>query len=201
MQLESLARREIQDAVIRILSRPGARGLTMANVAMEAGMAKGTLYLHYRDKKQLVQSVKDATFNPLMEEILAILDGPLPPAERLTSAMARHIGYFDRNRGFFRVLLWDRQTAGTRFGKEQSARYRAYVLGVTRVLEEGIRSGAFKRLDAARLAPILIEASIAVIDSRLRREDPGPVEDDASLLREIILNGIALRRSGAPGSK
>jgi AcrR family transcriptional regulator len=200
VQLESLARQEIQDAVIRILTRPGARGLTMEKVAMEAGMAKGTLYLYYKDKKQLIQSVKDASFNPLVEEILVILGGPLPPAERLTRAIARHVGYFDENRGFFRVLLWDRQLPGARARRDQSDRYRAYVLGVTRVLEEGMRSRAFKRLDAARLAPILIEATIAMIDTRLRRDDPGPVEDDVKLLREMILNGIASRRSGVIGS-
>lgn len=190
---DALCRRGIQEAVVRILSRGGAEALTMERVAAEAGLAKGTLYLHFKDKKQLLTAVKDDALRPLWDELFAIIDGPLAPAEKLERLVVRHLGYFDEHRDLFRVLLWDRQIAESTLRRQQSHPFRSYVEKVARVFEEGILAGAFRPCDPQRLAAMLVEADIVTIGRRFAAATPGPVEADARFVVDLFLNGVAAR--------
>jgi len=192
---DALCRRSIQEAVVRILSREesGAGGLTMDRVAAEAGLAKGTLYLYFQNKQQLLTAVKDDALRPLWEELSAILDGPLPPVEKLERFVTRHLGWFDEHRELFRVLLWDRQIAETTLRRHQSHPFRTYVARVARVFEDGVRAGLFRPVDPQRLAAILVEADIVTIGRRLADVAPAPLEADARLVVDLFLNGVAAR--------
>jgi TetR/AcrR family fatty acid metabolism transcriptional regulator len=167
----------------------------MDRVAAEAGLAKGTLYLHFKDKQQLLTAVKDEALRPLWEELFAILDGPLAPAEKLERFVVRHLGYFDERRDLFRVLLWDRQIAETTLRRQQSLPFRGYVERVAKVFEEGARAGVFRALDPQRLAAMLIEADIVMIGRRFVVAAPGPPEADARFVVDLFLNGVAVRHT------
>src|SRR5512135_1488500 len=112
-------RQSIQEAVIRILSRDGLAALTMERIARETGVAKGTLYLHYKDKQALLEAVKDAALTPLMTKLAEILAGVAPPERRLEAFALRYLTYFDERRSLFRVLLYEREVT-----RVQSARYQ-----------------------------------------------------------------------------
>lgn len=190
-QWESFCKKGIQDAVVRILSRKGAEGLTMERVAAEAGVAKGTLYVYYKDKKQLLESVKEASLAPMRQELFGILDGELPPVQKIGRFVERHLSYFDEHREFFRVLLWERQLAETRLRRQQSDPFRTYVEKIAGVLRDGVRARAIRPLDPVKVAAMLIEADIAMIAQRLLLESPGSVEEDARMLTDVFMNGIS----------
>ncbi len=59
----------------------------------------------------------------------------------------------------------------------------------------GIESGDFRPMDARKVAAMLLEASIAVISQRLWDEAPGPWEEDARVLIDVFLRGIAAGKS------
>jgi len=195
---ECFCRQGIQDAVVRLISREGTSALTMERVAAEAGVAKGTLYVYYKDKTQLLESVKEASMQPMREELFAILEGGLPPDEKLKLFIHRHLGYLDANRDFYRILLWDREIAEAHLKRHQTERYRSYMDRISRVLEEGMRQGIFRRLDPVKMAAMLMEADMAVISQRLWSEKPGPVEEDAELLFDILLHGIVVHSTVEP---
>lgn len=196
VQWESFTRKNIQDAVIGILSRKGSAALTMERVAAEAGLAKGTLYAYFKDKKELLESVKDASLQPMRDELFSLLDGDLPPERKLECLITRHLGYFDENRGFFRVLLWDRQLAVAHLRRQQSTYYQNFVDRVARVFAEGVGKGIFKPLDPVKVALMIIEANIAMIGQRLLKEPPGPLEEDAGLLIEVFMQGVKAPKRG-----
>lgn len=181
-----------------IISRDGASGLTMERVAAEAGVAKGTLYVYYKNKKELLESVKEASMRPMREELFAILDGSLPPGQKVRCFIERHLGYLDANRDFFRVLLWDRQIAEEHLRRHRSERYQSYVDRISRVLREGMRLDLFRTLDPVKVAAMLIEADMAMIAQRLSIEAPGPVEQDAEFLFDMFTRGISKTEAKAP---
>ena len=66
---QDLKRESIQQAVIRLMCREGLKSVTMERVAQEVGIAKGTVYLHYHDKQELLDAVKDAALTPMVDEM------------------------------------------------------------------------------------------------------------------------------------
>ena len=49
--LNQITRKAIQEAVVNLVTRTGTRKVTMDQVAAEAGMSKGCLYIHFFTKK------------------------------------------------------------------------------------------------------------------------------------------------------
>ena len=49
----------ILDATDRLLARYGYRKMTVEDIAMEAGIGKGTIYLHFSSKEEVVLSHVD----------------------------------------------------------------------------------------------------------------------------------------------
>jgi TetR/AcrR family transcriptional regulator len=192
VQWANLTRDEVRDAVIHILSAEGAPGLTMERVAAEAGMAKATLYGYFRSKQQLLEWVKEASLEPLREQARALLEGDLPPAEKLRRLALLYLVYFDRNRGFFRVLLWERQTTLADM-KQRRARdsFRQHLDRIAAVLRAGVKEGVFKPLDETKVAIMFMDSVIALNRQRLMNESPDPVEADARALLDLLLHGIA----------
>lgn len=187
-----IIRTDIQAAVGNLVTRTGTRHVTMDQVAAEAGVSKGCLYLHFRSKKELLESVKKTCFEPLAVELQAILNGPLSPDQKIESFIGRMLDYFDENRVLFRFLLEEREIAQSQATRHKSSRYRNFVDRIARVLDDGIGAGFFRNFKSRKVASMLIEAMIAMAARRLLDEEPGPAEEDAQLLIQVFLRGIVL---------
>ena len=187
---ESHKRQAIQDAVIRLICREGLKSVTMERVAQETGIAKGTVYLHYRDKQELLEAVKESALNPMMTAIDEIFHGKEKPEQKLRALVSRYFAYFDANRDLFRVLIYEREVIRVQGSRYQSDRYRHMVQETARVVTDGIRSGAFREVDAHNVATMFIESMYALMNQRLRSEKPAPVEHDSALIADLFSHGL-----------
>jgi TetR/AcrR family transcriptional regulator, acrAB operon repressor len=187
-----ITRKAIQEAVVNLVTRTGTRKVTMDQVAAEAGMSKGCLYIHFRSKKELLESVKTAIFTPLADQLQEILDGSLTPKQKIESIVHRLLGYFDENRGLFRFLLEEREIAQSPAIRHKNSRYRNFVERIANVLEDGVATGLFCSMDSKKVASIFIESMIAMTARRLLEENPGSLDNDARLLIQVLFQGIAL---------
>ena len=187
-----ITRKAIQEAVVNLVTRTGTRKVTMDQVAAEAGLSKGCLYIHFRSKKELLESVKSASFKPLGDQLQEILNGSLTPNQKIESIVNRLFSYFDENRGLFRFLLEEREIAQSQVSRQKNSRYRNFVERIANVLDDGVASGLFRHMDSRKVASIFLEAMIAITARRLLEENPGPPDEDARLLIQVLFQGIAL---------
>jgi TetR/AcrR family acrAB operon transcriptional repressor len=194
--LDSMTRQAIQEAVVNLVTIRDTRRITMDEVAAEAGVSKGCLYLHFRSKKELLESVKEVSFKPLGDQLQTILNGSLSPEKKIKDIMHRLLGYFDENRGLLRFLLEDRELAQSQIKRQKSSRYRSFLERISSVVEDGVTEGRFRQLDSGKVASMLVESTIAMSARRLLDERPATVEEDARLLMEVFLQGIT--RGSAP---
>ena len=171
---DQITRKAIQEAVVNLVTRTGTRKVTMDQVAAEAGVSKGCLYIYFRSKKELLESVKTASFKPLGDQLQEILNGLLTPDQKIESIVHRLFSYFDENRGLFRFLLEEREIAQSQVIRQKNSRYRNFVERIANVLDDGVASGLFRHMDSRKVASIFIEAMIAMTARRLLEENPGP---------------------------
>jgi TetR/AcrR family acrAB operon transcriptional repressor len=193
-----ITRKAIQEAVVNLVTHTGTRKVTMDQVAAEAGMSKGCLYIHFRNKKELLESVKTASFKPLGDQIQEILKGPHAPNQKIESILCRFFSYFDENRGLFRFLLEEREIAQSQAMRQKNSRYRNFVERIAQVLDDGVATGMFRHMDSKKVASIFIEAMIAMTARRLLEESPGPLDEDVRLLIQVLFRGITLMRDPQP---
>jgi TetR/AcrR family transcriptional regulator, fatty acid metabolism regulator protein len=92
-------RRQIVDAVLRVVSQHGVPNTTVSRVAEAAGIAEGTLYLHFENRTEMLMAALDSIFM----EMLGLVDVPEAEneLERLREAARRHSTIMATERGGF----------------------------------------------------------------------------------------------------
>ena len=69
-------RRELLNAAIEVLQRDGLEHATVAEITRSAGVAKGTFYLHFRSKDELLDALRHRLVEQFAERVGAL---DLPP--------------------------------------------------------------------------------------------------------------------------
>jgi TetR/AcrR family transcriptional regulator, fatty acid metabolism regulator protein len=188
----------IQDATMRVIARKGMAAATMQEIAEEAGVAKGTIYLYFRDRDELVERTFETAMEKLFVRADEALDRDVPFEDKLRAVMAAQLEFFSQNREFFRLYLSLRMPEGTpaQQRRQQRAchpRYQQRIDKLSGVIRQATERGELREIDPERLALFIIEGSTAVILDRLT-EKASPAESaDVDLLVGLILDGIRKR--------
>jgi TetR/AcrR family fatty acid metabolism transcriptional regulator len=138
-------RREMLEAAARVFARRGFHAATIAEVAAEAGIAVGSIYLYFDTKEQLYFSVVDEK----AEELLSFLHADLARAPtalgKLRRLVVAELEFFSRNPEFLKIYLSTRSglewTLKDDFGEAVGRKYAAYLEMVTAIIERGIDEG------------------------------------------------------------
>ena len=188
----------LQDATLRVIARKGMAAATMQDIAEEAGVAKGTIYLYFRDREELVEKTFERAINQLMERIDKDLEGVAPFETKLRAINAAHLAFFRENQEFFRLYLSMRMPEGTperqrRQKQTCGDQYRVRIQKFADLLKSAMDRGEIREMDPFRLALFIIEGSSALILQRLNELSHPPEEADVDLITTLILDGVRKR--------
>ncbi len=89
---------EILQAATRVMAARGFDTLTLDQVAKEAKVAKGTLFLYYRNKEELIFAVFSAMADTFAKTLAAVAASSLPPEELLRKTILALLEQFDKKR-------------------------------------------------------------------------------------------------------
>jgi AcrR family transcriptional regulator len=190
----------IQEATMRVIARKGMSSATMQEIAEEAGVAKGTLYLYFRDRDELVEKTFENAMTQLHERIDVALLSDRPFEEKMRDVIAAKFRFFEENREFFRLYMSLRIPEGNPAQQRRQKRtcqpqYRARIDQLAEVLREAMARGEVREMDPRRLALLLSEGTNAIVIERIMEEPAPPAADDVELVATALLDGIIVRKS------
>ena len=146
---------EIQDKYELILSSSrklieeiGFSALTMDKVAQKAGIAKGTVYLYFKDKDDLLEKVLSSGFEKMFERIKIRVGNESGSFNKLKSLINENIRHIYENRYFFKTIFLDE--VNVVFLKKESKesynlRRKRYTDYIADIIKSGIESGEFRK--------------------------------------------------------
>jgi TetR/AcrR family fatty acid metabolism transcriptional regulator len=187
----------IIDGWDRLLARYGYRKLTMDDLASEVGIGKGTIYLYFRSKEDLVYSHIDRVVRHLIERLKRVLRSTLSPDDKLREMIAlRVIFRFDAVQGFPESLseMFRDFRAGVLERREHYFREEAKVFAAA--LSQGQRAGMFRNRDHVNTASAILAATNSLLPFHLSARELGKrqdIEKTATLITDLLLNGLLQR--------
>src|SRR3982750_139026 len=77
----------ILDAADRLLARYGYQKMTIDDLAREVGIGKGTVYLHFRSKEEIVLCRVDRVVQRLVAQLSRIAGSDAPPENKIRTML------------------------------------------------------------------------------------------------------------------
>ena len=181
---------------MRVIARKGMAAATMQEIAEEAGVAKGTIYLYFRDRDELVEKTFETAITQLHDRLDAAIATEPTFAGKLRASIAEKIRFFSEHREFFRLYTSLRMPVGNAQQQRRQRRncqpqYRARIDHMTALVEEAVTRGEIRTTNPQRMALFIIEASNAIVIDRVMEDMPPPEQDDVDMIADTILNGIS----------
>jgi TetR/AcrR family fatty acid metabolism transcriptional regulator len=134
----------ILKAATRIFARNGFFQSQVADVARDAGVAAGTVYLYFRSKDDLLVSLFERTMREAIAEGHAALDGVADPEEKLRRIARLHLERLGRDRDLAVVFQVELRQS-TKFMEQFSSTYLRDYLGMIReTIASGQAAGVFR---------------------------------------------------------
>lgn len=191
-------RESILDATDRLLARFGYRKMTVEDIAAEAGIGKGTIYLHFNSKEEVVLSHVDRIVDRLKQQHLAVIARSKHTAlERIRQMLlARVLFRFDSIQHYTQSL--NDLLAALRPGLlARRARYFEEEAQIfAEVLAEGRASGEFEIENDLAAARAMLEATNGLLPYSLSTNELGErdeVERRTSAIADLLLRGLLSR--------
>lgn len=157
---EQAAKRErILASALKLFAHEPYQAVTMDRVADAAGVAKGTLYLYFESKDALYLGVLSDGLDTAYRAYQSSADPRLPVVERLRRSIEMMVEFYDQRRDFLQFFaIEEPRLAEARNRIIEASRERGFHFFAS-LIEEGIRTGVFTRIDP-RLATFTIQGAI-----------------------------------------
>lgn len=164
-------------AAIRVIARKGAEGMRVQDVANEAGVSKGTIYLYFRGREALRATAEKQTMETLLREVASIAEAGPTLQDILTDVVRRALERLDARDD---VILAALELARVpRFGFASWRARAATLLPVH---------------DPAASVPLILDCVRGLLERRLRQVPADDRDEVASSTVSMLLYGIAKKK-------
>ena len=195
---KSAVKDAILDATDRLLARFGYRKMTVEDIAAEAGIGKGTIYLHFNSKEEVVLSHIDRIVERLQERLKEIAHSDATAAERLRLMLLTRVLFrFDSIQHYTQSLndLLAVLRPGLLARRAQYFEAEAQIFA--EVLTAGRETGEFSFDDEQATAHALLQATNGLLPYSLSTTELGAreeVEQRAADVANLMLAGVLIRK-------
>src|SRR5271166_3797858 len=191
--LKELRVKELLDATRRVIGRHGFQGATIDRVAEEAHVAKGTVYLYFTNKDDLLFTAVIDGIRTMNDQAFALADPSIPPLDRLKRMVREVFRILESNQDFLKALILEPSFVNLKPDEPRAQELRriftAYLGVVAAIIREAIDAGQMRPVDANHAAFMLDELIIGSLRRRLLELTTGPLEADADAVLDLFFHG------------
>jgi len=190
--LNPVARKtQILDAARSLLVEKGYSELVLDDVAHRAGVAKGTLYLYFADKKEIYDAVMEEIVDGLDERVREASKGKAEPMAGLSAAVSAMLSYVDDNKDFF---LMCGQFSPKQRSTVVQKRFERYVENLEGVIGKAVKAGKLRRHDPKTGSLMLIALTRMFMMKKVFFGRNLPLAASSAELMDLFVNGLGLRK-------
>ena len=187
-------REAILDAADRLLARFGYRKMTVDDLAADAGIGKGSVYLHFTSKEDVVISHVDRIVDRLCARMEQIAARKEPAAARLKAMLIERVMFRLKAVQHYTESLND-VAAGIRpkLLERRAQHFAREARLLQGVLSEGRKNAEFGTAALSTTARGMIEATNALLPYSLSPQelgDPADVRRRVAVIADMLVRGL-----------
>lgn len=134
----------IIEAATRIFARKGFFPAKVSDIAREAGVADGTIYLYFANKDDILISLFEEQMKAVLDNMIRELSKETDPVKKLHQFALTHLRLIEENKNVAEIIQVELRQSD-RFMKEyKNERFAQYLDLIADIIREGQEKGLFQ---------------------------------------------------------
>mgnify|MGYP000518928981 CR=1 FL=1 len=184
-------RKRILDSAIKVFAKTGYSDARIQDVAEEAGVSHGTVYIYFKNKDALFMSIFQEILGELIQYISSEIQKEKNAEDKIRRIISMQLDIIEENPDLTKLILIEFPRSGNFLNDSNTNVLSRYIDLISDVLKEGIDEGIFSIEMRTEVTATMIYAGIQGIATRwiLDGMDYSLKAMEKSIA-DILLNGL-----------
>ena len=186
----------ILDAAVKVFADQGFFQSTISQIAREAQVADGTIYLYFKNKDDILVQFFSYKTTQVFEQFRKSVDQADTAIEKLRNLIRSHLDAFQRDRSM--AVVYQSETHQTSRPAEPQIRAmsKMYLDIISEIVEQGQQQGSIRKdLYLGLVRRFIIGAVDEVINTWLHAETEYDLTSMADPLVDLFIRGIGIEEA------
>ena len=182
---------QIIEAAVRVFARNGYYNSRVSDIAREAGIASGTIYLYFRTKEEILVRLFRDKMAEWVAEVRREIAGEPDAVRKIRRLVLLHFSVLEQNPDLAEVVQVELRQGHKFFRGASAHEVSAYFDLIASVLEEGIAAGLVRKDLPVKIATkTLFGAMDQLATSWVLGKRTYRLTDSAEAVATIFLKGV-----------
>jgi len=182
---------KIIEAMRTLLEERTFESLTIAEIALTAGVTEGLIYKYFKDKRDLLHHVLKEHYLVFLVQIERDLQGIDGALNKLKKIIWSSIERYANHRVFARIILLEVRNSEEYFKSDAYGLVRQFNHIIIDIINEGIADGEIRGdLPAGSIRNAIFGTIEHSCLNRVIFNEPVSTNDTAKLITDLLFNGI-----------
>ena len=190
---------QIIEAAVKVFAKKGFYNAKVSEIAREASVADGTIYLYFKNKDDILISLFEEKMQMLIlrvEEAIAKVDDPL---EKVRAFVAQHRFMIEEHKHLAEVMQIELRQSSKFMRRYVPVKFLEYLDIVGKIIEDGKKAGVI-RPDV--MPAIAKRALFGALDEMLlywvlAKKPKYSLEESVEQISHLFIDGLRARRADA----
>jgi AcrR family transcriptional regulator len=182
-------KRAIFESAIKVFSKSGYNGATVDDIAANAGVAKGTLYYHFKSKEEIFRFIITEGVEVIKEELENVMNRDEDAFSKLKNLCRVQLNLVYENKDFFKVIMsqiWGQELRQS----ELRDILDKYIQAIEEYVKEAIEAGVIKKGEPKFMAYTFFGLLCSAGIYELLNSEESNIDEVIDNLVMYILKGI-----------
>lgn len=187
---------EVLKAARRLFARLGYAASNVEEIAREAGMAKGTVYLYFKSKEDIFAAVLEHDLECLTDKTIEGMAAVETFDERLTVFLNMRRKYVQNNQEFLRIYFAEFGSRGSRsklISEVIDKLFRRGFENMRSCLEEAIASGEIRPVPVEATVYSIFDLARGMVERHMSGWEHLTLEEDVAFTHSLVMRGLQIQ--------
>jgi len=190
---------KIIEGAIRVFARKGFYNAKVSEIAREANVADGTIYLYFKNKDDILISLFEEKVDLIITRMEAELNKVDDPLDKLRTFVEHHLRLVKENKSLAEVMQIELRQSSKFMRRYLPVKFLEYLNLIGKIIEEGKQSGVI-RPDV--IPAIAKRAIFGALDEMslywvLTNKPKYSLEQSIEQMGNFFISGLSIRGGGA----
>lgn len=137
--------RKIIRAATKVFARKGFFNARISDIAKEAKVADGTIYLYFNNKFDILISVFEQEIGKLIEQVSKLIEQETDPRNKLQVFITKHLVEMKKNKNLAEVIHIELRQTNKLIREYRKNKFSEYLGIISAIIEQGQVEGIFRK--------------------------------------------------------